>query len=86
MHQQGSKLDASAGTHNIDGQSSRRADEEGSRTAYAGLRWGQHTSARSLQTVRTPGYYIASMSDTTDDSFFFWLPVRSIGCSTGTAR
>ena len=35
--------------------------------------------------MRTPGYYIASMSDTTDDSFFFWLPVRSIGCSTGTA-
>lgn len=33
--------------------------------------------------MRTPRYYIASMSDTTDDSFFFWLPVRSIGCSAG---
>jgi hypothetical protein len=41
MHQQGSKLDASAGTHNIDVQSPRRAEEEGSRMTHAGLRWGR---------------------------------------------
>lgn len=31
-------------------------------------------------------FQIASMSETTEDSFFFWLPVRSIGCAQETHK